>query len=144
MLKSRFSVCLGFLISVLGKYLSKNSPRNRIPASKTRSKAAFLFARTPYDNKHLDGWRGTEHRLVTHPTASLADLNGYSTRYRDIGGTRPVFDWTFTLCRSGICYLNRYGTGRKAVGNYRLSTLGEVMSKEKKIKKKFAFLNKYI
>jgi hypothetical protein len=29
----------------------------------------------------------------------------------------------------------RYGSGRKAVGNYRLSTLGEVMSKENKHKK---------
>ena len=48
--------------------------------------------RTPYDKKHLDGWRGMEHWLVTHPTASHRALNGDSTRYRDIGGTRPVFD----------------------------------------------------
>ena len=54
-----------------------------------RLKRFFYCSRTPYVNKHLNGWRGTEHRLVIHPTASLADLNGYSTRLRDIGGTRP-------------------------------------------------------
>jgi hypothetical protein len=36
--------------------------------------------------------------------------------------------------RTGICYLNRYGSGRKAIGNYMLSTLGEGMSKENKVK----------
>ena len=37
---SRFSVCLGFLISPVG-YLSKNVPKGS--ASKMHSKAAFLF-----------------------------------------------------------------------------------------------------
>jgi len=40
--ESRFSVYLGFSVSSHGKYLQKNSPRSRIPASKVRSKAAFF------------------------------------------------------------------------------------------------------
>ena len=51
-----------------------------MPPARYALKRLFVFARTPYDNKHLNGWRGTEHRLLDTLSASLVALNGDYTR----------------------------------------------------------------
>jgi len=56
----------------------------------TQQNGHFLLGdRTPYDNKHLHGWRGKEHRLTIHPVACLMALNGDYTSVRNNGETRP-------------------------------------------------------